>query len=413
VFLPFAFGHYLSLLLRNINAVLAPTLVGSLALPAGQLGLLTSVFFFTYALVQLPVGLALDRYGPRRVQLVLMLVAAAGTLLFAAGDSFGQLLVARAVIGIGLAGCFMSAVKAISTWISPPRLPSVNGYLLAVGGLGSASATLPVRMALQYTDWRGLFVVLAVLTALAGLLIWLLAPATPAPRNAQPPTMASLLAVYRDPQFRTTVTLILVPHTVFFGIQGLWIGRWLSDVARFPDAAVAYLLYLSMAAVIFGAIAVGLVTEWAGRRGIKPLDVALVGVSLFVLIQVAIVLNHRPSLQLLAVLFTLIGTITGMEYTIVAQSVPRELTGRASTCLNLLIFVGAFLVQAGFGQVLGLWRPDRLGHYPAIAYQVAFGVMIALQLPGLIRYALARHPATRALAPPPLAEEGRKANGLS
>jgi MFS family permease len=167
-----------------------------------------------------------------------------------------------------------------------------------------------------------------------------------------------------------------------------------------------------MAAVIFGAIAVGLVTEWAGRRGIKPLDVALVGVSLFVLIQVAIVLNHRPSLQLLAVLFTLIGTITGMEYTIVAQSVPRELTGRASTCLNLLIFVGAFLVQAGFGQVLGLWRPDRLGHYPAIAYQVAFGVMIALQLPGLIRYALARHPATRALAPP-LAEEGRKANGLS
>jgi hypothetical protein len=59
-------------------------------------------------------------------------------------------------------------------------------------------------------------------------------------------------------------TLVLMPHTVFFGIQGLWISRWLSDVARYSEEAVGYLLYLGMAAVIFGAIAVGMVTEWAG-----------------------------------------------------------------------------------------------------------------------------------------------------
>jgi sugar phosphate permease len=91
VFLPFALGHYLSSLLRNVNAVLAPHLVGALALTPGQLGLLTSAFFFAFALVQLPVGIALDRYGPRKVQLVLMLLAAIGTLLFATGHSFGQL----------------------------------------------------------------------------------------------------------------------------------------------------------------------------------------------------------------------------------------------------------------------------------------------------------------------------------
>jgi MFS family permease len=129
-----------------------------------------------------------------------------------------------------------------------------------------------------------------------------------------------------------------------------------------------------------------MITEWAGRRGIRSLDVAAVGVFLFVLVQAALVISYKPSLQLLSVLFTLVGTITGIEYAIVAQSMPRELTGRAATCLNLLIFVGAFLVQAGFGQVVGLWQPDLAGHYPAQAYRVAFGMLVLLQLPGLAAY---------------------------
>jgi MFS family permease len=395
VFLPFALGHYLSSLLRNVNAVLAPKLVGTFALGAGELGLLTSAFFLSFALVQLPVGIALDRYGPRKVQLVLMLVAALGVLLFSTATSFAQLLAARAIIGLGLGGCFMSAVKAISTWIAPAKLPSVHGYLIAVGGLGAASATLPVRLALHYTNWRGLFILLAALTACVALLIWLVTPRSSAPANARMPTVQSILDVYRDAAFRKTISLILVPHTIFFGIQGLWIGRWLSDVAHFSDAAVAYLLYLSMAAVIFGAIAVGMITEWAGRRGIAALDVAGVGVAAFLLVQGAIVVNYAPSFQLLAVLFTLVGTITGIEYAIVARSMPRELTGRAATCLNLLIFIGAFLVQAGFGLVIGLWRPDLLGHVPATAYRVAFGLLLVLQLPGVVLHFRRRLPARK------------------
>jgi MFS family permease len=392
VFLPFALGHYLSSLLRTVNAVLAPQLVGSLALTSGQLGLLTSAFFFAFALVQLPVGIALDRYGPRKVQLVLLLVAAAGALMFARGASFTELVLARAVIGCGLGGCFMSAVKAISTWITPTRLPSVQGYLIAVGGLGAASATLPVRLALQYTDWRGLFTILGALVACAALMIWLVSPRSPANASAKTPTVQSILDVYRDPAFRRTISLVLVPHTVFFGLQGLWIGRWLSDVARFSEAAVAYLLYLGMASVIFGAIAVGMVTEWAGRRGIKPLDVAGVGITAFVLVQAGFVINYAPSFQLLSVVFTLVGTITGIEYAIVAQSMPPALTGRAATCLNLLIFIGAFVVQAGFGAVVGQWTPNRLHQYPAVAYQVAFGLLVVLQLPGLLKFYRRRRP---------------------
>lgn len=398
VFLPFALGHYLSSMLRNVNAVLAPDLLSSMALTPGQLGLLTSVFFFAFALVQLPVGIALDRHGPRKVQLALMLFAALGALLFAYGQGFGQLVLARAILGAGLGGCFMSAVKALSTWIAPAKLPSVHGYLIAVGGLGAASSTMPVRLALEYTDWRGLFVILAALVAASGAAIWLLAPASGKPAAAKVPVLASLREVYRTPAFRGTISLVLIPHAVFFGIQGLWIGRWLSDMAHFPDDAVAYLLYMSMAAVIFGAIAVGMITEWAGRRGVTPIQVAGIGIGLFLLVQAAFVVGYAPSFQLLSVLFTLVGTITGIEYAIVAQSMPRELTGRAATCLNLLIFVGAFLVQAGFGLVVGLWKPDAGGHYPALAYRVAFGVLVLLQLPGLLAW-MRRGRAAPAAAP--------------
>jgi MFS family permease len=391
VFLPFALGHFLSAMLRTVNAVLAPSLVASLGLTSGQLGLLTSALFLAFALVQLPVGMALDRYGPRRVQTVLLMVAAGGALLFAHGTTFGQLVAARAIIGAGLGGCFMSAVKAISASFAPARLPSVQGYMIAVGGLGAASATMPVRMALEVTDWRGVFTILAALSAGCALLIWAAAPRSAAPPDARTPAMASVLALYRNPAFRRAASLMLIPHAVFFGVQALWIGRWLSDVSHYSEAAVAWLLYLSMAAVIFGSIAVGMLTEWAGRHGVGPLDVGAVGIALFLLVQLGAALNYLPSLALLSVLFSLVGTITGLEYAIVAQSMPATLTGRASTCLNLLIFVGAFVVQTGFGLLLGMWQPDMLGRYPVMAYRVAFGVLVLIQLPGLATYLHARY----------------------
>ncbi|OON60546.1 MFS transporter [Massilia sp. KIM] len=398
VFLPFALGHYLSSLLRNVNAVLASHLVGELALSPGQLGLLTSAFFFAFALAQLPVGIALDRYGPRRVQLAMMLAASSGALLFANGTGFGQLLFARAVMGCGLGGCFMAAVKALSTWIAPSRLPSVHGYLIAAGGLGAATATMPVRAALEYTDWRGLFVILAALVACTGLLVALLTPRMEGQGASRAPLLGALREVWRTPAFRKVSSLVLIPHAVFFGVQGLWIGRWLSDVGRYSEDGVAYLLYLGMAAVIFGAIAVGMITEWAGRRGMPPLDVAAAGVTMFVLVQAAFVFNHPPSFPMLSVMFTLVGTVTGIEYAIVAQAMPRELTGRAATFLNLLIFIGAFLVQAGFGLVVGLWKPDALGRAPAAAYQAAFGLLVLIQLPGLWAFARRRPQESPAVA---------------
>ena len=387
VFIPFALGHYLSWLLRSVNAMLAPRLMAEAALTPAQLGLLTSTYFLAFALAQLPVGMALDRYGPRRVQCVLLPFAALGTLAFAGARTFEEMAVARALMGLGLAACFMAAIKSLTTWMPPHKAPSVQGYLIAAGGLGAATATLPVRLALHHMSWQWMMAWLAAACVLVALLVYLLAPTPLSTAARRHGTMRDVL---RHPVFRETTALVLLPHTVFFGVQGLWIGRWMADVPRIGEQGIAWLLYLGMAAVIFGSIAVGMLTEWAARRGWRAIDLAAAGITLFILVQCGFVLGWRPAWQLLPVLFMLAGCITGIEYSIVAQAMPPELTGRASTCLNLMIFIGAFAVQAGFGQVIGLWPPSANGSYPAAAYQYAFALLVAIQLPGLSRHVLRR-----------------------
>ncbi|HNO63685.1 MAG TPA: MFS transporter, partial [Thauera aminoaromatica] len=119
VFVPFALGYYLSYLLRTVNAVISPRLTDELGLSAASLGLLTSAYFLAFGAAQIPVGIALDRFGPRRVEAALLLLAALGSALFAMADSLGALAGARAMVGLGVSACLMAALKGFTLWYPP------------------------------------------------------------------------------------------------------------------------------------------------------------------------------------------------------------------------------------------------------------------------------------------------------
>ena len=176
VWLPFSCGYFLSYAFRTINAIIAQDLVRDIGLAPSQLGLLTAAYFFTFALVQLPLGVLLDRFGPRRIEVVLLLFAAAGAGLFCIADGIELLVLARALIGVGVSACLMAALKAFVQWFPMSRLASVSGWLLACGGLGAFATSLPAEAALQYTDWRGLFAGIAVLSLLVAGLIFFVVP---------------------------------------------------------------------------------------------------------------------------------------------------------------------------------------------------------------------------------------------
>jgi hypothetical protein len=230
VFLPFTAAFFMAYLFRSINALIASDLSGELALDAADMGLLTSVYFLTFAALQVPVGIWLDRYGPRRVEATLMLFAVAGALLFAMSKGFALLTLSRALIGLGVAAAFTGGLKAIAQWFPKDRVSTMNGYLLMLGALGALSATSPARVLLDWSGgWRGLFVVLAAATAVCTLTIWI---AVPEAASAKPPVkeqpLPSLKTVYSDSRFWRGAPLSATCAGTTWALQSLWAAPWLT-----------------------------------------------------------------------------------------------------------------------------------------------------------------------------------------
>jgi MFS family permease len=389
--LPFALGYFLSYVFRTVNAVIAPKLIAELQLTPGSLGLLTSAYFLSFACFQLPLGVLLDRFGPRRVEAALLVVAAAGALLFARAESLAGLVAGRALIGLGVSACLMAAFKAFVLWYPAARLPLVNGVQMAAGGLGALCATLPVQAALAVLDWRQLFLLLGLATLAVAALLFKLVPEVAAEGagislGAQ---LRGLGEIFTHRDFWRIAPWTIASQAAFLSIQGLWSGPWLRDVAGLADAETARLLLLIAAAMVAGFLLSGWIAERFARSGIPTQTVAAWGMSAFMLVQLLVLLLGRQQPALAWGLFGFFGTCGILPYAVLSQRFPRHLAGRVNTALNLMVFLAAFAAQWGIGAVINLWPLDPGGHYAAAGYQAGFGLMLVLQLIGLAWYLLA------------------------
>src|SRR5690348_4050267 len=259
VFAPFALGYFLSYLFRTVNAVIAPNLAAELGLSAGDLGLLTSAYFLTFALAQVPLGIVLDRYGPRLVQSFLFAVAAIGAVMFALGTDLTTLLAARALIGLGVSGALVAALKAVVLAFPKERLALINGCLVMFGGLGAYVAAGPTDALLHAAGWREVFLALAWLTAIIGLLIFLVVPEKPRPQTAGglADALAGLRTVYRDGCFWRIAPASSCAIGAVWAIQGLWAGRWLAEVEGLDRATIVSYLSAMSGALAAGALLIG------------------------------------------------------------------------------------------------------------------------------------------------------------
>ena len=393
VFIPFALGYFLSYLLRVVNAVIAPDLIRELGLSADELGLLTSANFLAFAAFQLPLGILLDRYGPRRTESALLLFAALGAFVFAAAGSVSTLILGRLLIGLGTSACLMAAFKAYTMWVPKERITLVNGFQMAAGGLGAITGTIPIEMALSITDWRGIFIVLGCLALIFAAAIFFAVPrrismeTVPGTIGGQ---LAGIAEIFRSPLFWRIAPLCVASQCAFLGIQSLWSGPWLADVAGFGRDSIAETLLLIAVAMVGGFLVMGTVAERLGRIGIRPINVALVGMSMFALVQLCLVLQWTEMTVPLWMLFGFFGTTGILPYAVLPQGFRPEMTGRVITGMNVMVFGSAFAAQWGIGAVIDLWPLTAAGGYNPAGYQAAFAVMLAIQVAGLIWYGLFR-----------------------
>ncbi|MDT8440937.1 MAG: MFS transporter [Desulfuromonadales bacterium] len=393
VFFPFAFGYFLSYLYRTVTAVIAPDLVADLDLEPASLGLLTATYFLAFAAFQLPLGLLLDRFGARRVEATLLLFAAAGALVFARAESLTGLMLGRALIGLGVSACLMAAFKAFSVWFPVDRLPLANSVQMVSGGLGALAASTPVELAMHVTDWRGLFLLLAGLTLLAAVTILLVVPEKKGQHGQSEPLRAQLgglAAVFTSREFVRLAPWAVTAQAAYLSLPGLWAGPWLRDVAGLPRLPLANTLLLVALAMTCGYLFFGALADRLRRRAVRPLTVATGGMLLFMTVQLLLIFAAPLPALLLWPLFGFCGSACILPYAVLSQTFPRQLTGRANTALNLLVFLGAFAAQWTVGVVIGCWPLTAAGGYHPTGYQAAFGLLLGLQVLGAVWFLAGR-----------------------
>lgn len=378
ILIPFACGYFLSYCYRSVNAVIAPDLTATLGLDAGGLGLLTSVYFLTFSLCQIPVGMMLDRFGPRRVESALLLVAASGAVVFALSENLLGLTLGRAMIGLGVSACLMASFKATSSWFPASSVPTMNGWIMAAGGLGALTATRPVELALQFTDWRGVVLAFAIATfAVAGLIFTTVPERSKPTRDSLADLLGGVIQVYKTPYFWRIVPFMVFTQAVFLAVQGLWAGPWLRDVAGLDRIEVANSLFYIAGAMVAGFLSIGAIASRLGRHGV-PLAVVL-GTCLFIfmLVQLGLTLAWVEFALPLWMLFGYFGSSGILTFPLLARHFPDGLTGRVNTCANVMVFMTAFAAQWLIGTIIDLW--PHLDGYDPRGFQTAFALMLGVQ----------------------------------
>ncbi|MBL6614269.1 MAG: MFS transporter [Reyranella sp.] len=388
VTLPLAAANFLNQSARTVMAIVGPVLAMELGLSAIELGVLAACLFSAYAAVQLPLGVALDAYGPRRVQAVLMLVAAAGFALFALSPGFAGLAVARIILGVGVSAGLMAAIKAHADWFERSRVAYVTGIATAIGALGSALTTTPVQAILPAIGWRGVFWALCLVALGAAAWIFLSVPDKP---RAQPSaggparTLRGDIAlsgrIIASRTFWRFGPAAATLSMINFAYLGLWAGPWLRDVAGMDGPARAGVLFLYTFAMVAGSLLTGGAASRANAVGLPPFLVPIVCLVCLVVLQVGLMLQPRqPSVVLALWLAIAVFSSAGpVGYLAVCQMFPTEQTGRVSTSVNTLTLGFAFLVQAAIGWVLDLWPRTALDGWDPDGYSWALALTVAFQ----------------------------------
>ncbi len=395
LFLPFAGGYFLSYLYRTVNAVVGPVLSEELSLGAADLGLLTSTYFIAFGLTQIPLGILLDRFGARRIEAALLLVAAAGTAVFASSDGIGMLAAGRAMIGFGVSACLMAAFKSFSQWFPLERQASLTGWIMTSGTLGAVVASAPLEAALQIASWREIFYTLGAITVAVSFWILFFVPDKPmeARRESLPELLDGIHSTLASAHFWRFAPLAFAQVGGFLAVQSLWSSAWLIHVNGYSHTVAAEHLTAMNAAMLVAYFLIGSLSTRLARRGIGTVYLLGAGLSMAMLTLVLIVLQavdwHYP-LWIAYGAFSSAGTLT---YPATAAGFPPALSGRANTLLNLVAFMGAFSLQWGMGIMIE--QLQVAGYAKDVAHHNTFVLLLTLQAMSLAWFFISGRRAAR------------------
>jgi MFS family permease len=382
--------YVVSQFLRNSVGVIAPDLAAEMGLKPIELGLLSSIYFFAFASIQIPLGVALDRFGPKLCMLVCVAFTVLGCMLFAAAHSSGSLTVARALQGFGTASFLMAPCALYARWFPPERFSTVTGIQLGLGTIGALLATAPLAFATATIGWRMTFLAIGLSAAATGVVIWLLVTDDPPGQRTEPrhetlkESLAGVWHVIRAPSMGRVFLAQVTLYPSYLLVASLWGGPYLTHIYGFDLKERGNILLVAALAQVLGSFVWGPADRWF-KSYRKPVLIAFIGLLGSLLIFAGFGALPMP---LLLMAFVLIGFATSPVALVLAHGrslVPPHLLGRAITLLNMGAMGGGFLVQFLSGAIIEMFASGG-ETYPLAAYQAVFGLQAALVLIGLIMY---------------------------
>jgi predicted MFS family arabinose efflux permease len=378
---------------RSALGVIAPELSADLALSPAMLGAANGMFFAAILVMQLPVGIALDRLGPRLVVAGLSVIAVLGLVLQGLATDGTTLLVARALIGIGCAASFMSAVVLCARWYAGGDMTLALSRVFALSQIGILLAGAPLAWLAGWLGWRDAFLISALLTGLAALAWWRLVqndpPHKPAPVRKPESLMEALrgqFSIWRLPGLSRVLALHLVAYAAAATVIGLWAGPYLADVHGLDAKARGRALAAMGLAMPIGLLLVGPLEKHFFPRA----ALVTAGAALSALMLIGLALWPTPPLPV--ALGLLVGLIFFSSYPVLLVTearglFPDHLVGRGATTVNMAQLVGSALLPLLVGIVIGFF-PIEEAVRPEVAYRAGFAVLAGSLLLGLAGWLL-------------------------
>ena len=380
VFLVFAFGYFLSCLLRAITATLSPVLTSEFNLLAADLGLLAGGYFFGFACMQIPLGYMLDKFGPKKIISIFLLIAFVGTTSFALSQTFSGLFISRILIGIGVSACLMAPLTGYRIWFAENLQQRANSWMLMIASLGFVSSTLPVQLLLPNFGWRWIFGGIAILILASIFLILVFIPKwnqkeiINSTKNLD--QSGTLADVWKSKFFISVIPMGLFNYGGLMAIQTLWAGPWMTRVAGYTPIESATGLFWINITMLISFFIWGYFLPKINELGFNALKILKFGLPLSFVVMIIIITIGNKAGAFFLTLFILSSIFLSVTQPAVGLSFPSYLAGKALTSFNLLIFSGTFIMQWLIGFIIDY--VNFLGYSEVLGFKAAFSAFLIL-----------------------------------
>jgi len=354
IFITLSAIYFFSIVHRVGFAVIAVDMMDELNANASLIGLMSSAYFFPYALIQIPVGILLDRIGVRKTIGSLGVIATIGNIIFAFGPSVITVTIGRALVGAGVGGFYVSGLKALSIYYEPNKFATLTGLLTAIGNLGAFFASSPLALISVSIGWRGAYDLIAIAMSIFIALTWIsLRNETHTTDTSTRSVSDNLRSIFTNRYFLIVMMIPFLSYGAYISFQGLWAGPYLAAVYSMDTPTVGFFLsFISIGFIISSPLGGYLSDKIIKKR--KP--VLLLGLVLSLFCWVSLVLFGAVLTPLsLSFLLLMIGFATGFTYVLMVMSkelFSTDISGTAMASFNQFYFIGGGFFQFLMGYII-------------------------------------------------------------